>query len=318
MSSFPMSEWMAHIASKTPLNRLSIPGTHDSLTFNVSNVYYSPVVLLPLAGPIVLERIMKFAQAQYGSANILKQLEYGCRYIDIRIDENLKGCHGPDYFGADCKNNLEDVMKDLKKFLTDHPREAVLMRLKNERGNVDANKVKDLVRKYGDIVWRRGVPNTNTERDNFWPLLNDVRGKVVFLDNLNGLPLYYDGYGIEYPFYENGKLKNYKVFNDPQDDYQWPDVDKKYKEITDNINRSVTTLMKVNHVSATGMGSSVDEVIKGFTRKTPGEYAEKLNPRVVNFLKSKGKCVTGLLIFDYITADIAKAVIDKNEGVSVL
>lgn len=33
MANFPMSEWMAHIASKTPINKLSIPGTHDSLTF---------------------------------------------------------------------------------------------------------------------------------------------------------------------------------------------------------------------------------------------------------------------------------------------
>lgn len=300
MANFPMSEWMTHIASKTPINKLSIPGTHDSLTFKF--VYENNTNILDSE---------KKRCARTQKADLMTQLNYGCRYLDIRIiNDNLQGRHGDNAFGLDCEYNLYKVMDVVKEFLSKQPRETVIMRIKNERGNVEKSKIVTLINKYKSILWKRGT-NTNTEAGNCWPLLKDVRGKIVVLDDLNDYPFHNhaDMYGVNYPRVSGGKVTNSPaVYYVPQDDYSAPNEDKKLKEIKDNIDYNKDSLkLKINHVSATGTAAGA--LLLGWT---PEDYADYLNPKVVDYLNKKGKCITGLLIFDFITANIAKAVIDKN------
>ena len=297
--------WMKQIADNTPINKLSIPGTHDTLTWNFTNTLSQIVVSAypNLAAILLTERVKKFCKAQ--NANLKEQLIYGCRYLDIRIDENLQGCHGQKIVGADCKYNLRNVMDDVKDFLTKHPTEAIIMRIKKEREEVDSDKINAVINQYKDLFWKRSE-NTNTEQGNPWPLMADVRGKVIVLDSLNGSPFYShaDGYGFDFPVDSNDKF-NF------QDKYDAPEIDYKFDLIKKYIDENDQKKLTINHVSATGL--TKDNLLSGgLLYKTPGEYADNLNPRVVNYLESKQNCITGLLIFDYITLDIVNTVISKN------
>ena len=263
--------WMKFVDDNTPFNKMSIPGTHDTLTFAPSTIGSA------------FSRYIKTQDADF-----VTQLNYGCRYFDIRVDKNMQGCHGT--FG--CKNSLWDVMNWLKDFLTTNRNEAILMRLKTE-GSVPCDKalqnnVDRLLNAYSGIIWRNNLTTG-------FPLLKDVRGKIIILDNFTDHPIFSRGYGYIYD--QEGKF-------DTQDNYKGPDEDKKLDEIEKNIDLPYNPeKMKINHVSATGKTG-------GFLGWSPRDYAEYENPRVVKFLAEKtSKFITGALIFDFVDDRIAHTVI---------
>ncbi|KAL1879825.1 hypothetical protein Daus18300_001663 [Diaporthe australafricana] len=112
-------DWMARIPDDTSLASLSIPGTHDTETFDlVNNTVY-----------------------QCQNHDLKTQLKAGLRYFDIRgrlvIDETAGGketapvigiFHAQVYTGY----TLEDVLLTLFEFLDQHPTEGIIMRLKQE------------------------------------------------------------------------------------------------------------------------------------------------------------------------------------------
>lgn len=336
--------WMATIAETTPVNKLSIPGTHDTLTWDISftNPRYWITAIPPVAliasvvvvciVPITLTiciiliilviigvilyytRGLKYSQTQ--NKNLNEQLEYGCRYIDIRIDEKLQGCHGKEDFGATCKYNLNNVMEDVKKFLEQHSNEVIIMRIKNDRGNPNSEKIKKIIQQYNDILWK----NKESEEKKCWPLIKDVRGKIIILDSLDDYNFHSEGYGFKYPCKDGDDF-----FYKPQDVYENPSLEDKEKYIKNLIdttdyegkNQDDPTIakMKINHVSATGLLSKPPYIITSdIIAWTPRDYTKDLNPFVVKLLQGK-KCTTGLLIFDYIDNDIANDVISTNKDI---
>lgn len=113
------TEWMARVPDQTSLASLSIPGTHDTETFDLVNN-------------------TKF---QCQNHDLRTQLRAGLRYFDIRgrllIDETASGeetapvigiFHAQMYTGY----TLEDVLLTLFEFLDQHPTEGIIMRLKME------------------------------------------------------------------------------------------------------------------------------------------------------------------------------------------
>lgn len=112
-------DWMARVPDQTSLASLSIPGTHDTETFDlVNNTKY-----------------------QCQNHDLRTQLRAGLRYFDIRgrlvIDEAAGGeetapvigiFHAQVYTGY----TLEDVLLTLYEFLDQHPTEGIIMRLKME------------------------------------------------------------------------------------------------------------------------------------------------------------------------------------------
>lgn len=112
-------EWMARVPDQTSLASLSIPGTHDTETFDLVNN-------------------TKF---QCQNHDLKTQLRAGLRYFDIRgrlvIEEAGGGeettpvigiFHAQVYTGY----TLEDVLLTLFDFLDQHPTEGIIMRLKME------------------------------------------------------------------------------------------------------------------------------------------------------------------------------------------
>ncbi|KAI3402275.1 hypothetical protein diail_205 [Diaporthe ilicicola] len=113
-------DWMARIPDQTSLASLSIPGTHDTETFDlVDNTVF-----------------------QCQNHDLRTQLRAGLRYFDIRgrlvIDETAGGEEGAapviGIFHAQVYTGytLEDVLLTLFEFLDQHPTEGIIMRLKQE------------------------------------------------------------------------------------------------------------------------------------------------------------------------------------------
>ncbi|KAI9152094.1 1-phosphatidylinositol phosphodiesterase [Paramyrothecium foliicola] len=100
--------WMAKLPDEVNITSLSIPGTHDTMTYNIGS-----------------ERL----QCQNGNLSV--QLESGLRYFDIRArlrDDELHIYHAYGYTGF----SFSDVLHDMFHFLDENPSEAIIMRLKEE------------------------------------------------------------------------------------------------------------------------------------------------------------------------------------------
>ncbi|UKZ94860.1 uncharacterized protein TrAFT101_009715 [Trichoderma asperellum] len=102
------SAWMAAIPDDVHITSLSIPGTHDTMTYEIGS-----------------------EQLQCQNWNLTVQLESGLRYLDIRArlrNDELHIYHANGYTGF----GYEQVLLDIFAFLDRNPSETILMRLKEE------------------------------------------------------------------------------------------------------------------------------------------------------------------------------------------
>ncbi|CAM1503097.1 Fc.00g078730.m01.CDS01 [Cosmosporella sp. VM-42] len=109
--------WMASIPDDVYLSSLSIPGTHDTMTYNIES-----------------------EKLHCQNWNISTQLEAGMRYFDIR--SRLRGnrlhiYHASGYTGF----SFEEVLLYMFEFLDKNPSEAIIMRLKQEGPPIGENNV---------------------------------------------------------------------------------------------------------------------------------------------------------------------------------
>lgn len=102
------SSWMRAIPDETNLTSLSIPGTHDTLTFDIRDEIY-----------------------QCQNHNLTAQLRAGIRYLDVRgrlYNNSILIYHADRYTGY----SYTDVLLTVFDFLDRHPSESIIMRLKEE------------------------------------------------------------------------------------------------------------------------------------------------------------------------------------------
>jgi 1-phosphatidylinositol phosphodiesterase len=143
------NNWMSFLDDSITLDKLSIPGTHDSGTMGVSAV------------------VKGFARTQ--NFSIFKQLEDGIRFLDIRLKNNkdsLVVVHGI----VSCNLSFEDDLNDCSKFLNNNPKETIIMLVNNEGSNIENNFLKYLkMDTYEDLFCLDTTP----------PNLGLLRKKVV-------------------------------------------------------------------------------------------------------------------------------------------
>jgi hypothetical protein len=159
--------WMNDVVGSVYLSQLSIPGTHDTLTFN-------------------LWFILPEAQDQDQSFDIAAQLNAGIRYFDLRLLVDwsdgpftpliLSGVHG------EVIPNTEfaaDILQPTVAFLNNNPSECVIFQLSNYGSTMDQPKPSwdDLLSTY---INNQG-PNWFYTA-NVLPTLDQVRGKIVLAD----------------------------------------------------------------------------------------------------------------------------------------
>lgn len=154
--------WMKYVNDNKFLDELSIPGTHDSGTCSVDN-----------------DTEPQSSQVKCQQDYIPTQLLEGIRYFDIRLGKgNDPGiCHGDFYlFKKDGYYlHLSDVIRYFKTFLSENPREALIMLA--SRGNDEATD---------DSVTTAFAKVMDDNPDLFYtsshvPTLGEVRGKIVLL-----------------------------------------------------------------------------------------------------------------------------------------
>lgn len=154
--------WMKYVEDNKFLDELSIPGTHDSGTCSVDN-----------------DTEPQSSQVKCQQDYIPTQLLEGIRYFDIRLGkgDNPGICHGDFYlFKKDGGYlHLSDVIGYFKTFLSENPREALIMLA--SRGNDEATD---------DSVTTAFAKVMADNPDLFYtsshvPTLGEVRGKIVLL-----------------------------------------------------------------------------------------------------------------------------------------
>ncbi|MFJ8766364.1 phosphatidylinositol-specific phospholipase C [Streptomyces clavifer] len=152
-------DWMGGIADSTPLQRLTIPGTHNS-------------------------------GARHGglwtacqNTTVTEQLNSGVRFLDIRC--RISGDAYAIHHGAYYQHlNFDDVLGACRDFLTQRPSETVLMRVKQEYSQESDAAFRRIFDIYLDgRGWRPLL-----RLDPTLPNLGAARGKVVVLADNGGLP----------------------------------------------------------------------------------------------------------------------------------
>ncbi|GAB4853195.1 hypothetical protein Ancab_017382 [Ancistrocladus abbreviatus] len=107
--------WMAGLGpEKLVINKIVWAGTHDSATNKIG----IPCITRP------------FAQCQ--SLSIYDQLVLGTRVLDIRVQEDLRVCHGIlETYSVDV------VIRDVKKFLSETQSEIIILEIRTKFGHQD-------------------------------------------------------------------------------------------------------------------------------------------------------------------------------------
>ncbi|MFD9030464.1 phosphatidylinositol-specific phospholipase C [Streptomyces sp. NPDC059567] len=152
-------DWMAGHGDPTPLQKLTIPGTHDSGA--------------RFGGP--------WSECQ--NTTIAQQLAAGIRFLDIRC--RVTGGSFAIHHGASYQNMMfGDVLIACRDFLAAHPSETVLMRVKQEYSS-DSDATFRAI--FDDYLNNRGWRSLFRIGDTV-PTLGEARGKVVLIADNGGLP----------------------------------------------------------------------------------------------------------------------------------
>lgn len=224
-------DWMAGLKDDTLLSQLSIPGTHDTMSF--------------YGGDAV----------QTQSMSLDAQLESGVRVLDIRCRhiEDIFAIHHGMVFQ---KTFFGDVLNTVTAFLNKHPNETVLMRVKEEY--TPEKNTRTFAETFGDYYWK-------TWRNSFWtptsdnPRLGDIRGKIVILQDFSSS----QKYGINYDSFstqdEYNLTTNWDLYG------KWTAV----KDHLQRANDGPSTTKYMNYLSGSG-GSFPYFVVSGHSSPQTG------------------------------------------------
>lgn len=288
--------WMANVADQRRLADLSLPGTHDTMTYALND---------DISWGIDTDVAMTQAKS------LRQQLLAGVRVLDIRCRQtpydNFDIYHGSVNTGFD----FDDVLLDVTDFLSDHPTETVLMRIKPEGGSgtmsfeeVFNTYVNDPL--YAGYFWNSGssqLASSSTVR------LGDVRGKIVVLANFAG-----EDFGIDYA---SADIQDKYDLDTNWDLYgKWVDVKEQYQDANDSTEGSRS--FYINFLSGSGgsfpyfvasghssPGTSAPRLLTGLTTLTsPDKYPDfpRVSCAIWCSIAFEG---TNILSYDYLeSADI--------------
>lgn len=166
-------DWMASIPDDVNITSLSIPGTHDTMTYDM----------------------VKNIRLQCQSHNLSTQLNAGVRYFDIRgrlVNHTIGIYHSFSYTGY----TFTDVALEMFAFLDAHPDETIIMRLKEEGKPV--GDAKEWNKTFEEVFNHFRLENPETSpgfskhlfevpvespQSAYLPTLGDLRGKILLLEN---------------------------------------------------------------------------------------------------------------------------------------
>ncbi|KZZ92584.1 PLC-like phosphodiesterase, TIM beta/alpha-barrel domain protein [Moelleriella libera RCEF 2490] len=161
------SKWMRDIPDNVNITSLSIPGTHDTMTYHIKK--------FPL---------------QCQNWNLWTQLNAGVRYLDIRArlqDNTLHIFHASEPTGY----SYQDVLTTAFAFLDANPSETIVMRLKEEGGPVGDKNFRSFQEAFNWARFESPVTSNGSHRHLYIyndtslpiPSLGKLRSKIFILQN---------------------------------------------------------------------------------------------------------------------------------------
>ncbi|XP_015271991.1 PREDICTED: 1-phosphatidylinositol phosphodiesterase-like [Gekko japonicus] len=253
-----LPDWMSDLPDHLSISRISIPGTHDTMSlFGGSNI-------------------------RCQSWPLEAQLEAGIRFLDIRCkleEGHFLIYHVNTYQEAD----FSTVLKVTLSFLKRHPRETVLMRVKEELPILPDADFGPRLRRYLDEegqgqVWVKEAI----------PTLGEARGKIVILEELENEIL-----GVPYEALSVG------------DSWHVLSAESKWDRVLEHLDTAETTSHATLHLTfCSGNGL--------FTN--PEELAQDINQRCYEHLKAQaGKAGRwGVVIMDFPGAGLIRNIVESN------
>ncbi|XP_036167050.1 PI-PLC X domain-containing protein 1 isoform X1 [Myotis myotis] len=165
----PNADWMSGLSPQlwdVPLHHLSIPGSHDTMTYSLSKrspVSRSESRLLQLLAkllPCILQPVvLKWSVTQV--LDVTEQLDAGVRYLDLRVAHMPEGSAQNLHFVHMLYTTLlvEDTLTEISEWLERHPREVVVLACRNfEDLSEDLHEylVSCIKNIFGDMLCPRG------------------------------------------------------------------------------------------------------------------------------------------------------------------
>lgn len=287
------TSWMAAVQDHVNLSSLSVPGSHDTMTYGMpDNIWL-----------------------QCQNHNLSTQLRAGLRYFDIRgrlVNDTIGIYHSIGYTGY----TLTDVVQDMFGFLEENPSEAIIMRLKEEGTPVgdarDANRTFEEV--FNDFRFKKDTaagfekhlfqPDAPAKQSDFLPTLGAVRGKVLLLQEF---PSENDPYGL---VWDSELMELEDFWEIPSADHlgeKWTAIEEALdlaREAPDD-----NSALHVSHLSASVGVLPIEAAAGPMTRRE----IKGMNDRTGEWLE-KGEGRTGVVIVDFPGGKLVDAVIARNEG----
>lgn len=285
-------DWMAGLPDDSSLAQLSIPGTHQTLSLHGGELTQT--------------------QENHGDSaeTLAVQLQSGIRAIDIRVrryDDRFTLHHGPFYQNA----NFSDVLQKAGDFLSAHPGETVLMRLKAEcTGEVASCTDENSSLEVDQILdwYRDNDPNGKYLHDpagGAVPALGEVRGKIVLATLQGAGGGLYGGRGI-------GQFNNDTWGEYVQDEYNVPtlfDIDDKWNKAREHLDKTAAAdrgEMFLNFTSGSSPAAFPNAVACG------AAGFRGVNDYALEHLTGNDLPRTGVIMMDFPGADLVNKIIAAN------
>lgn len=265
--------WMAQLEDSRSLATLSIPGTHDSgALYSIGGV---------------------FGKCQ--TLHIRQQLDIGVRFFDLRlrlVDDRLDIYHN----FVEQRASFETLLQTLVSYVRQHPSECLLVSLKEEDDPVRSEKdftqaLEAMLLAYPDVI---------STADTLPDTLGQARGKIFILaryeDNTLGIPCSQDW--VNNSAFQLGRLYI-------QDHYKLEHFQEKLPDIREGFAAAASGeyALVLNYTSC--------YLSSGFPPSYAGTPAQDINPWLEQALR-EDTGPAGVVICDFITSDLAAAIIGRN------
>ncbi len=260
-----VKNWMSYIPDQTPLNKMSIPGTHDS---GAERWEYCGG---PISNPVDWSIITQ-------SFSIAEQLKMGIRYFDIRVGETgffeWGIFHGDNFLDL----TFEQVLAQMNNFLEDHPSEGIIMSIQKEieeDGEIGIVLGQYMKSDLGVKLWHPN-PGGSTSFPAI-PTMGELRNKIMIVRN---------GYGsgnwdpVALQMDTENHYKVWDVPGDVVDDSETATLTAKKRLVIDNIKKAhnpaqenwiVTYLSGATHMPIGCVSARTNDVAFQYLNELPSK-----------------------------------------------
>ncbi|KAL5600994.1 hypothetical protein BROUX41_005825 [Berkeleyomyces rouxiae] len=285
--------WMESVPGQYQLGALSIPGTHNSMTYSM---YFDE-------------------DRQCQNTPLSSQLNAGIRYLDITGRTQRGSDADPDrniiqvyHKNVDTGNSLDSVLGDIFNFLQANPSEAIIMRLeKDNDAPSDAPIFEDVLEEYLFYDTEMGqrardyLYRTNGRNGYELPTLGDLRGKLLILQDF-----YTKKRGLFGVPWDSSKISvvDWKLT------FAGFGKDKKWSSISDGITAAEKEKKNKLHVTHVSLSHGPPPY------KGAGGPRSGMNDRLGNYLGYDNAKRVGILVMDFPGEVLVDQIIGLNSALS--